>query len=370
MRILRMCVTLPPFPGGMENHVAQITAQQRSLRHEVSVLFCVGEATSPADIQVMAGREIAYWRPQAMRDIVFGAAALRKLRGMRARFDAVHMHGDWCSFLAARVIARAVGARILIASIHDQAGRRPWLDHIYRFALAPFDLIYSTGMDDAERLSAITGRRVEWMTSGVAEDWFDADGRSTTRPGTEGFDVLSVGTLNARKNVALAIEIARRLPHYSFGIVGDGPERARLERAAASLPNITFMGRLGRTELRRVYLGSRLFLGTATSEGTPTVMLEAMALGLVVVTSRSNDYSRVLPDNRHGRVVEGNDPDKFAEAVASYLADPTALAEASRVNPAMAESFTWPAIARRMERLLGAVQARRMPAAQANGDPT
>ena len=52
MKILRLYTRLPPLPGGMENHIAQLTKEQIKLGHEVSIYFNKGNKVTSSDIQV------------------------------------------------------------------------------------------------------------------------------------------------------------------------------------------------------------------------------------------------------------------------------------------------------------------------------
>ena len=339
----------------MENHVAELTRQQRAHGHRVCLLTAVGDLTSADDIRVLARWPLARWRPQLLRDLLFCVAARRALGRQARRFDVVHVHGDWSAFLFARLVASRVGARTLVASVHGRTRRSAVFAAVYRTALRGYAACYATGLDDARHLAAACGRDVPWITSGVPTEWPAASATSGATSGAavkDPIDVLCVGTLTAVKNLPLAIEVARRMPDMQFAFVGDGPDRAALESAAGGVPNVRFMGRLARSSLPAVYARSRVLLSTSISEGTPTVMLEAMSFGLPIVTSRSNDYAQVLPDARHGTVVEPPEPEHFVHALRHYLGSADALAQARVVNRARAEAFTWPRIARRVTSLM------------------
>jgi glycosyltransferase involved in cell wall biosynthesis len=335
----------------MENHVVELTRQQRAHGNRVCLLTAIGDLTSADDIRVLARWQVARWRPQLLRDLLFCVAARQALGLQARRFDVVHVHGDWSAFLFARLVASRVGARTLVASVHGRTRRSAVFAPVYRAVLRGYAACYATGLDDARHLSAACGREVPWITSGVPTEWPAANATSCAAV-TDPIDVLCVGTLTAVKNLPLAIDIARRMPDLQFAIVGDGPDRAALASAASSAPNVRFMGRLARSALPAVYARSRVLLSTSISEGTPTVMLEAMAFGLPIVTSRSNDYAQVLPDARHGIVVEPPEPEHFVRALRHYLGSADALAQARAVNRARAETFTWPRIARRVTSLM------------------
>jgi len=102
--------------------------------------------------------------------------------------------------------------------------------------------------------------------------------------------VLWVATLRESKRPLLALEIARRLPHHRFVIVGGndvsrrGEEIARAVReGAAQLPNVDFRGYLPMAEAERCFDGARAFLNTSAYEGFPNTFLQAWARGIPTV---------------------------------------------------------------------------------------
>ncbi|MFZ1391185.1 MAG: glycosyltransferase family 1 protein, partial [Dokdonella sp.] len=111
--------------------------------------------------------------------------------------------------------------------------------------------------------------------------------------------VIHVGRLAAEKNLDLAVRAFRAIqqdtPNARFVIVGDGPERARLESAN---PDIVFTGIRRGDDLARHYASADLFVFPSTSETFGNVTLEAMASGLAVVAF---DYGAA-----HEHIVSGD----------------------------------------------------------------
>jgi glycosyltransferase involved in cell wall biosynthesis len=95
---------------------------------------------------------------------------------------------------------------------------------------------------------------------------------------------LVVGRLAPEKNVSLAVRAYRAMAEVRPGtrlvLVGDGPERARLQRA---LPEAVFTGMLRGDSLAAHYASADVFLFPSLTETFGNVTLEAMASGLAVV---------------------------------------------------------------------------------------
>jgi teichuronic acid biosynthesis glycosyltransferase TuaC len=114
-----------------------------------------------------------------------------------------------------------------------------------------------------------------------------------TAPGNDGRDRWVVcSRLIASKRVDRAIrEAARR--NVELTIVGDGPLRAELEALAASLaPRARFLGHLSRDEALAVIAAAHKLVHLSETEGAPTVIREARALGVTVLATPVGDVAR------------------------------------------------------------------------------
>jgi glycosyltransferase involved in cell wall biosynthesis len=102
--------------------------------------------------------------------------------------------------------------------------------------------------------------------------------------------VLWVATIREQKQPELAIEVARRMPHRRFVMIGGhdsgwaGEEFARKFReAAAKVPNIEYKGFLPFEEADRWFNGARVVLNTSKYEGFPNTFLQAWSRGVPTV---------------------------------------------------------------------------------------
>jgi glycosyltransferase involved in cell wall biosynthesis len=100
-----------------------------------------------------------------------------------------------------------------------------------------------------------------------------------------GEDVLWVGMIRTHKRPELALELARRLPHRRFVMVGGpglsgGALYERIRREAASLPNVEMTGFLPLAEVESRFDAARVLVNTSTIEGMPNTFLQAWARGV------------------------------------------------------------------------------------------
>ena len=138
---------------------------------------------------------------------------------------------------------------------------------------------------ELEVLLRVPREKIRVVPNGVDAS-FTPDG-----PRAEGDYVLTVGTLEPRKNLALAIEAAA-LAGVELRVVG-----ARgWGGVAASGPHVTWLGEVEDAELARQYRGSLCVVYPSLYEGFGIPVLEAMACGAAVVTSRGGATEEVAGD--------------------------------------------------------------------------
>jgi glycosyltransferase involved in cell wall biosynthesis len=119
---------------------------------------------------------------------------------------------------------------------------------------------------------------------------------------------VTVGRLIPLKRVDGLLEALKELPDLGLVVVGDGPERPRLERRARELgvqDRVYFAGRRPKKEALGLMAACDLFVLNSVHEGLPHVVLEAMALGLPVVATAAGGTPEVVRDGETGVLVPG-----------------------------------------------------------------
>ena len=129
--------------------------------------------------------------------------------------------------------------------------------------------------------------------------------------GDDGYYLVAARLL-AYRRIDLAIEACRRLGRELI-VVGDGPERAALERQAAGAP-ISFLGHVERSELVRLFSRCRAYLLTGV-EDFGIAPLEAAAAGKPVIAFRSGGALETVRDTQTGVFFEAQDAGSLAAAI-------------------------------------------------------
>jgi glycosyltransferase involved in cell wall biosynthesis len=140
--------------------------------------------------------------------------------------------------------------------------------------------------------------------------------------------VLAVGRLSREKAHLDLIQAFKRLCETTADIslklviVGDGPERARLEAAAESLGDkerVAFTGQV--SDVRPFFALADVFVLPSHSEGSPNVLLEAMAANVPIVATAVGGVPEIVANNESALLVQPSDPPALAAAISSLLTD-------------------------------------------------
>jgi len=186
----------------------------------------------------------------------------------------------------------------------------PLVEHCQRLAIGPDRLTYipnGVDTDEFRRTRSIQAARAEL---GVPNDRLI---------------IGVVGRLSPEKGPDRALELAARLrasfPNLQLHFIGDGPMWKDLQQLAAvlGLPDVRFWG--WQTGLHRFYEMMDLLLLPSRTEGFPTVVLEAMAMGLPGAATDVGGVFELLAEGRCG-VVLSNDEEGWPSEIAPLLRDP------------------------------------------------
>lgn len=229
-----------------------------------------------------------------------------------ARFDLVLTY-NWGAIDG--VMARRVFPKMMPPLVHhedgfnaDEAGGLKRERNIYRRLALPAAAALVVPSQVLGRIALETWRqpraRVHWIVNGIATDWYAREPEVGAIPGfarKPGEVVIgALAGLRAVKDLPMLVRACGGLPgRFRLVIVGEGPERDAIEQAAAMMGIEDRLVMPG--FLERPYLFMRhfdLLAVSSLSEQFPISVVEAMAAGLPVASSRVGDVATmVAPEN-------------------------------------------------------------------------
>ena len=263
------------------------------------------------------------------------------------RFDLIDAHYFYPDGVAAVRLGREFGIPVVVTARGTDLSLIPEFPTPRRMiqrAAAQADGLITVCQALKDRLVelGIPADRVNVLRNGVDLALFSPGDRETARRelGLTRRTLGSVGWLIERKGHHHAIGALPDLPDTDLLIVGEGPERGRLERLASSLgvsDRVRFLGTLDQTRLASVYRALDALVLASSREGWANVLLEAMACGTPVVASAVWGTPEVVADPAAGVLMRSIDAGGVAEGVRRLFANPPARAATRRY----AEQFDW-----------------------------
>jgi glycosyltransferase involved in cell wall biosynthesis len=265
------------------------------------------------------------------------APVLRRLLKDGARFDVIDAHYFYPDGVAAALLASWFKLPLVITARGSDLTVIPghWLPgRMIRWAARRADAAVGvcTALVDVLRGWGLDGSRLHVMRNGVDFERFRPLPQAESRRAL-GIDaapvLLSVGRLVELKGHHLVIQALARLrqrhPRACLYLLGDGPERARLQALAASLglaDAVSFQGNVAQDQLARWYSAADLLVLASSSEGWANVLLESMACGTPVVATRNWGTPEVVGNAGAGLLVDERSVPALAQAFETMLDAP------------------------------------------------
>jgi glycosyltransferase involved in cell wall biosynthesis len=207
-----------------------------------------------------------------------------------------------------------------------------------RFVLHRADRVFVLAERFSSSLRAIGVRTGIDVESTFVDDTLFGSVDLTAFERRSGSRVLFLSRILKSKGIFEALEALRRvqlaLPETELVVAGDGPdlEAARSYVEVHGIKGVRFVGAAIGTEKRDLFLESDVFLFPSHGEGFPIVVLEAMATGLPLVTTRVGAIPDFFRDGEMGFSVDVPDPDTLADRLLKLLRNPTLRRAISETN--------------------------------------
>ncbi len=339
MRILHIYKDYFPVLGGIENHIRLLAEGQARRGHEVTVLVTnpAPRGWRTAEEPMNGVRVVRAGRLVTVASTPLSLSLFREVR--RASCDVIHLHFPYPVGEVAQWLLGPRAARRVL-TYHSDVVRQKSLLRLYAplmyRVLAGVDRIVATSSPYAES-SPVLRRfrdRVCVVPLGIETARFRtapadqvAAWRARLAPNGAPL-VLFVGRLRYYKGLDVLLQAMPRVSSARLAVAGDGPMRTAWERLSGALnlgERVVFLGDVADEKLPALYHAADLFVlpATARSEAFGTVLVEAMAAGLPLITTDVGTGTSWV--NRHGEtglVVPPHNPAALAAAIVQLLEHP------------------------------------------------
>ncbi len=167
--------------------------------------------------------------------------------------------------------------------------------------------------------------------------------------------IVSAGRLVPWKGFASLVRVMTQFPEAQLAIIGDGPERARLEsliREKQLGERVRLLGAVSRAELFAALQQADLFILNSTYEGLPHLVLEALQAQVPIIATDSGGTGEVIQHAYNGMLIPAADDSVLSAAIKLLLEDEELCARLVKNGAATLGLFTWSGLLDQTEHLL------------------
>ncbi|HWA51821.1 MAG TPA: glycosyltransferase family 4 protein [Patescibacteria group bacterium] len=302
-------------------------------------------------------------RRSIKQGVMFGLACLKLINEDWDIVDVDHM--PFFPLFSVKFIC-VLKSKKMYATWHEVWGSNYWMKYmgikglvsafIERFSvLLPDEIISVSNLTTTKLKGRLkSNKKIYTIPVGIDFEYIKA-----IRMSSKKFDVVFAGRLLSHKNVDVLIKsvfnLKRQFPRIKCLIIGDGPEKKRLEKLVSDLKlkqNVLFSGFIeNHSKVYSLIKSSRVFVLPSTREGFGIVVIEANACGIPVITINHKDNaSKSLIMNNQNGITCDLDPNVLAEKI-SIIFRRSANKEEKVKYESFARVYQWENIINKLEKI-------------------
>lgn len=378
MKVAIFSDTFPPQINGVANVVYQSAKNLTALGHSVWVFTVCQKSQSKSfwaeekiNVTILPSIPAGAYRGERLSLPV--GKAFRRLKEFQP--DVIDIHTPfgvgWEAVWAARKLKKP-----LVGTHHT------FYDHYLKHIKADFnwvkkfswkytamfynfcDLVLSPSHSLAQTLTQKGLKKpIEVLQNSIETDFFVPAPDKKTKDnlkkefGIKGKSIVYMGRVSYEKSIDQVLKafalLAKKEPSLTLMIVGDGPEKKKLEKLAAKLGienKVIFTGLLRGENLVHALQASDIFVTASKSENMPLSVLEAMSCGLPVVAAGEKGLIEIIKDGVNGFLVTADNPSGLAKKILQLLNDESLLKEFSQASRTQAMNYSKETVTKLLER--------------------
>jgi len=354
MRIARIIEYFPPHVGGMERHGLVLTQEQIKLGHEVDVFVGYGNSKYKMPLQFLP----LYSKARRLWFNIWIYFAVKK-NHKKNPYNIIHIHGDFIEAFFGGKLSKKLGIPTIL-TVHAGLNKKLLRPKNARcFSNINKIICVSDEIKQDLKNIGIAGDQLEVISSGIYLSDFENKNQEEIQKISGQYSrpiIISVGIFRRSKGQAYLIEAFNGLKNNfnsaTLLLIGEGPDREKLEKQAKDIPGVYFLG--GEHEKVLKYLpASDVFVLPSIDapndrEGTSTVIMEAMAAGLPVVATKVGGSPALIKDGINGFLVDSSDSLAITAAIAKILSSAELCQKMKEQNLEDIKQKDWPVIAKKV----------------------
>jgi glycosyltransferase involved in cell wall biosynthesis len=366
MRVVLLPGIWPPDIGGPATHGPELARHLVRRGHDVRVVTMASAPPTERPCEILT---VSRDRPFPIR---YGRLTLRAARAAGAA-DVVYASATY----AAAALASSRARRPLMAKlVSDPAYERARRWRLFGGTLDEFQDAASPPVAALQRARTLALRRARRVIvpsrylADVAVAW-GLDPERVTVVHNPAPDVavdgvperrglVFAGRITRQKALETALAAVARVPDVELLVVGDGPDRKRLEAHARDVGlsgRVRFVGSVPRADVLQRLAAAEALVLSSDWENFPHTAVEALALGTPLIATAVGGVPEVVVDGVNGLLVPPGDPDALAGAIARFAGSPELRASLSDAARASVAHLAAPIVYGRIEELLAEVAA-------------
>ena len=323
-------------------------------------LFQLPQSENRDGIQVIYSRYLHIPQYRWLYATVFSSAlsilrAIKRYKLSRT-LDLMQVHSAWPIGLAAPIVARKLKCPYVI-TLHIQDDPPVFSNFIgkrlYRRMIFEAANVVTVGQTLSNFLCSLIPdlrkNQIQVIPNGVDLEAIELIRKEISSDQQGWGRIISVGNLWPLKGIdynlrALALVEKSGISWQQYTIVGNGPERRRLEGLSRELSiahKVRFTGRLPHVQVLSEIAKADIFSLPSWLEAFGVVYLEAMALGKPVIGCRGQGAEEIISDEKDGLLVQPKDVQDLARAIGLLLKNPPFAWKLGMAGMLRARDFTW-----------------------------
>jgi len=365
MRILVVNYEYPPIGGGGGFVTRDIVEQMARSGHRLTVVTSGYRGLASVEtingirvirVPVFARKALEVANTVSMGSYLFTSILYCLSHFPSNSFDIINTHFAIPSGPAGFFLSKWYGLPNLLSihggDIYDPSKktsphRTPVLSQTVQFMLNSANRVVAQSTNTRENAQTYykVKKEIAIIPLGIKKPCFPKKRREDLGLAEDEFVFCTIGRLIKRKNIHEALDILSRLKEeakFTFLIIGEGPERANIERkikACGLGGHVHLLGNVPDETKFQVLDLSDCYLSTALHEGFGLVFLEAMACGLPIVCHNNGGQTDFLIDGRSGFLTAAGDIEGTVHCMRMMMHDKTLWKQCSSFNTEHVQNF-------------------------------